>query len=97
MKLPPVDYSRFSKNELVETLGLIIDNRPPSEIREDVERIKTLFYKKLRQESEERKAKFLEEGGKINEYKAWVDLLDYQVKDLLNKYRKKELLPVYRS
>ncbi|MGI6311299.1 MAG: hypothetical protein ACOXZU_07175 [Bacteroidales bacterium] len=44
---------------------MIIDNRPPSEIREDVERIKTLFYKKLRQESEERKAKFLEEGGKI--------------------------------
>lgn len=89
MELPPVDYSRFSKNELVETLGLIIDNRPPSEIREDVDRIKTLFYKKLRQESEERKAKFLEEGGKIDDYKAWVDPLDYQVKDLLNKYREK--------
>ena len=37
--LPPVDYSGFSKNELVETLALIIENRPPSEIRNDVERI----------------------------------------------------------
>jgi hypothetical protein len=88
--LPPVDYSGFSKNELVETLGLIIENRPPSEIREDVERIKTLFYKKLKHETEERKAKFLEGGGKIEEYKIWVDPLDYRVKELLDKYREKK-------
>ncbi len=48
IELPPVDYSGFSKHELVETLALIIDNRPPSEIREDVERIKSLFYKKIK-------------------------------------------------
>ncbi len=88
--LPPVDYSGFSKNELVETLGLIIENRPPSEIREDVERIKTLFYKKLKHETEERKTKFLEGGGKFEEYKVWVDPLDYRVKELLDKYREKK-------
>lgn len=90
IELPPVDYSGFSKNELAETLGLIIENRPPSEIREDVERIKTLFYKKLKQENEERKAKFLEGGGKIEDYKVWVDPLDYRVKELLDKYREKK-------
>ncbi len=42
--LPPVDYSGYSKNELVETLALIIENRPPAEIRSDVDRIKILFY-----------------------------------------------------
>src|SRR5512137_1493169 len=52
IELPPVDYSGYSKNELVETLGLIIDNRPPSEIRDDVERIKIFFYKKLKSENE---------------------------------------------
>ncbi len=90
IELPPVDYSGFSKNDLVDTLSLIIENRPPSEIREDVERIKTLFYKKLKHETEERKSKFLEGGGKIEDYKIWVDPLDYRVKELLEKYREKK-------
>ncbi len=88
--LPPVDYSGYSKNDLVGTLALIIENRPPSEIRDDVERIKALFYKKLKHETEERKNKFLEGGGKIDEYKIWVDPLDYRVKELLDKYREKK-------
>lgn len=88
--LPPVDYSGYSKPELVETLALIIDNRPPAEIKDDVERIKILFYKKLKAESEERKTRFLEGGGKIEDYKIWVDPLDYRVKELLEKYREKK-------
>lgn len=88
--LPPVDYSGYTKNELVDTLSLIIENRAPAEIRDDVDRIKVFFYKKLRHESEERKKKFLEEGGKLEEYKVWVDPLDYRVKELLEKYRERK-------
>jgi hypothetical protein len=89
IELPPVDYSGLSKNELVETLTLIIENRPPSEIRDDVERIKILFYKKLKLESEERKNKFLQSGGKIEDLKPTIDPLDNKVKTLLEKYREK--------
>jgi hypothetical protein len=90
IELPQVDYSGYSKNELVETLGLLIENRPTAEIRGDVERIKSLFYKKIREEAEERKSKFLESGGKIEDYKVLVDLLDHKVKELLEKYREKK-------
>lgn len=88
--LPPVDYSGYSKTDLVNTLGLIIENRPPAEIRNDVDRIKILFYKKLKQEAEERKNKFLEDGGKIEEYRVWVDPSEARVKHLLEKYKEKK-------
>ena len=90
VELPPVDYSGYPKKELVDTLSLIIENRPPSEIRDDVERIKIHFYKKLKQEAEERKAKFLEEGGKIEEYKIYVDPLEHIVRELIEKYKEKK-------
>ena len=59
IELPQVDYSGYSKHELVETMVLLIENRPPAEIRDDIDRLKILFYKKLKLESEERKDKFL--------------------------------------
>jgi hypothetical protein len=87
IELPPVDYSGYSKQELAETLSLLIDNRPTSEIRDDVDRIKSLFYKKVKAESDERRNKFLEGGGKIEDYRAWVDPLEVQVKMIIDKYR----------
>jgi hypothetical protein len=89
IELPQVDYSGYTKHEIVETLGLLVENRPASEIRNDVERLKALFYKKLKLESEERKNKFLEEGGKIEDYRVWIDPDDAKVKYLLDKYKEK--------
>ena len=87
--LPPVDYSGYSKKDLVETLTLLVENRYPSEIKNDVDRLKGLFYKKLKQEEEERKKEFLESGGKIEEYRLWVDPDEAQVKLMLEKYKAK--------
>ncbi|MBN2633370.1 MAG: DUF349 domain-containing protein [Bacteroidales bacterium] len=87
--LPPVDYSGYSKLELVDTLILIIENRPPSEIKGDVERIKVLFYKKLKQEADDRKNKFLADGGKAEDYRAWIDPDEARIKHILEKYREK--------
>ena len=89
IELPQVDYSGYSKHEIVETLGLLIENRPAAEIKDDIERLKAIFYKKLKIESDERKSKFLEEGGKTEEYRAWVDPDDAKVKYLLDKYKEK--------
>ena len=90
LELPPVDYSGYSKHDLVETLALLVENRPPVEIKDDVDRLKIFFYRKLKLEAEERKNKFLAGGGKIEEYRAWVDPDDARVKHLLEKYREKK-------
>jgi hypothetical protein len=90
VELPPVDYSGYTKHELVETLSLIIDNRAPAEIKGDVERIKVLFYKKLKVESDERRSKYLQEGGKLEEYKAITDPDEAKVRNLLERYKEKK-------
>ncbi len=90
VNLPLVDYSGYTKTELVDTLALIIENRPPAEIRGDIDRIKVFFYKRLKAEAEERKSKFLEGGGKIEEYRSWIDPAEAKMKHLLEKYREKK-------
>jgi hypothetical protein len=90
IQLPPVDYSGYSKHELLETLNLLIDNRPPAEIRGDVDRIRILFYKKLKQESDEKRSKYLQEGGNLEEYKATPDQDEIKVRHLLERYKEKK-------
>jgi len=85
--LPPVDYSGFSRKELVETLALIAENRPPSEIVDDVTRIKELFYKKTKAEFNEKRLNFAKEGGNIDEYRPEPDELENRIKVILEKYR----------
>lgn len=87
IELPPVDYSGFSLTDLVETLGLIVENRPVNEIRNDVERIRIQFYKKHKATLEELKARFIEEGGRIEDFRAPHDPLENRLKEILEKYR----------
>ena len=87
IELPPVDYSGFTRRELVETLALIVENRPPSEIVDDVSRIKELFYKKTKVEFNEKRLNFAKEGGNIDEYRPEPDELENRIKIILETYR----------
>ncbi len=88
--LPPVDYSGLSRKELVATLSLIVDNRPPSEIVEDVSRIKEFFYKKTKVEFNEKRLNFAKEGGNIEDYKPEPDELENRIKVILETYRNRK-------
>ncbi len=87
IELPPVDYSGFSRKELVETLSLIVENRPPSEIVDDVNRIKEFFYKKTKAEFNEKRLNFAKDGGNIEDYKPEPDELENRIKSILETYR----------
>ena len=54
-----VDYSTFGKEQLVNRLTLLIEERPVNEIRNDIDQIKINFYKKHRNELELKKKQFL--------------------------------------
>lgn len=89
-ELPEVDYSGHSREKLVETLDLLIENRPPNEIRDDVEKIKSLFYRKYRQEADELKKTFLAEGGSEEDFTPPADQLESIMKRMLSRYRSRK-------
>ena len=89
IELPPVDYSGFSRKELVETLALIVENRPPSEISDDVNRIKEFFYKKTKTEFNEKRLEFAKEGGNIEDFRPEPDEFEIKIKSILETYRNK--------
>jgi hypothetical protein len=90
IELPKVDYSGFSRKELVETLALIVENRPPAEIVDDVNRIKEFFYKKSKAEFNENRLNFAKEGGNIEEYRPEPDELETRIKGILETYRNRK-------
>ncbi len=85
-----VDYSTFTPDKLIARLELLVSERPVQEIRDDVEHIKVNFYKKIHQETEEKKKRFLEEGGDPLEFKPAPDPREERLKDLLKVYRHKK-------
>ncbi|MCD6345875.1 MAG: DUF349 domain-containing protein [Bacteroidales bacterium] len=91
--LPPlgVDYSNFGKEELVEALQALLDRRSIQDIRNEVENIKSAFYKKHRQIIEEKKAAFLKDGGSEEEFRLADDPLEDEYKELYSSYRQRRI------
>lgn len=84
-----VDYIAYSRAELVDALKLLVDGEI-EKIKEDVESIKQLFYKKQKSELEEQKKLFIENGGDEADYTAVVDELEAELKTLLNDYKSRK-------
>jgi hypothetical protein len=82
-----IKYAELSKEELVSSLKELINNGSVSEIRKDIEIIKSCFYKQLRAENEEIKKKFIEEGGQLQDFKIEENPLELELRDLMLKYR----------
>jgi len=83
------DYSTGTKQEVIDALKLLINNEVDA-VRDEVERLKQLFYKKTKLEIEEQKRLFLEEGGLETEFVATKDELEEDFKSLLNEFRTKK-------
>lgn len=89
-EIKPVDYNKFSVDNLISTLSILISERPVYEIRDDVDHIKTSFYKQLRADTENIRKKFIAEGGNLEDFKPEPDPKEQTFKNLLSQYKSKK-------
>jgi hypothetical protein len=86
---PTQDFSNATREELLDALKLLL-SKDIEDIKDDVEQIKQVFYRKVKAELEENKRKFLEEGGDEIDFKPEKDGLDEQLKEMLNEYKSRK-------
>jgi hypothetical protein len=87
-----VDYSALSREELVDKLSSLLENKPVRRIRADVESIKVNFYKKHKAEFERKRKEWVDNGGDIEQFDPPTDNMEPQIKELLKQYRDKKSL-----
>ncbi|MGV8092624.1 MAG: DUF349 domain-containing protein [Mangrovibacterium sp.] len=81
------DYSEYSEVELINALRELIAESKEEDIKDEIERIKINFYQKHRENIEEEKRKFLEEGGVESEFTSGNLFYEEDLKNLLKDYR----------
>ncbi len=82
-----IDYSGYSEVELINALRTLITESKDEDIKDEIDRIKINFYKKHRENIEEEKKKFLEEGGVESEFEPGNLFYEEDVKNLLKDYK----------
>jgi len=88
-KLIKPDHASSTKPELIDALKLLIDKEVDA-VKDEVEIIKQLFYKKTKLEFEEQKKQYIEAGGLEEEFIVAKDELEETFKSLLNQFRGKK-------
>ncbi|PKP19699.1 MAG: DUF349 domain-containing protein [Bacteroidetes bacterium HGW-Bacteroidetes-21] len=82
-----MDISSFSKEEIITHFRKIITHRDINRIKIVAETLKSQFYRKLKDENEERRKKFVDDGGKLEEYIAEESPVELIFKELYKSYK----------
>jgi len=82
-----VDYSTLTREDLLDRMQELLDNKEVRDLRSDVDNIKINYYKKYKLEVEQKRKQFVEKGGDIDDFSAPEDPLEPRIKDLLRRYR----------
>lgn len=83
------DYNAYERAELIQKLHELLEKNI-DEVKEDVELIKQVFYKKQKAAVEEQKKLFLENGGEAQDFKPEKDDLEDKLKALMGDFRAKK-------
>ncbi len=86
VKKEEVNYALLSKSDLLEIFRELLHEGKVNEIGKDVAAIKSSFYKQHRAEIEEKKVKFLNDGGNEADFSPGINEEEEELKSLLKKY-----------
>jgi hypothetical protein len=81
------DYSSLSKEELVALAEKLVKEGRIEDIKVDIENIKIQFYKKHKSEVELIRKQYLDEGGKLEDFKPQPDGMEERFKTILKQYK----------
>lgn len=87
MGISVIDYSSLTRNELVNKFKQLLSESEIENLKNEVENIRINFYKKHKAGNEEKRKKFIEAGGNIEEYQISSDPLEEEFNDLYKGYR----------
>ncbi len=89
-----IDLTGLSREKLAERLKYICKNFEVTDIKDEVDEIKSHFYKSLNEEIEELKKRFIESGELEENFAPPVDALEIEVKEILQdfKHRKSKFI-----
>jgi len=82
-----VDYESLNKQELVEKLEEIVEEKDILKIKDDIARIKIAFLNKNKEDVNREKKQFIADGGKEEEFKAAVGPLEHRYNSAFNHYK----------
>jgi hypothetical protein len=80
------DYSKFTQVELINALRDLLEESEETDIKADVEAIKSVFYKQRNEITEEARIAFIEAGGLEEEFVPEDDPYENDIRELLKKY-----------
>jgi hypothetical protein len=84
------DYSGLTEFELINELRHLLEGKGFFEIIDQVESIKSNFYKKHKANLQEAKKKFIDEGGFEEEFKPEPDPYEQELKGLLQQFKQRK-------
>ncbi len=83
----PADFQSMDKEQLLTALEKLIGSKPVMAVREDVEAIKVNFYKRHKADIDQKRKKFMQEGGDAEAFDPGEDPAENRFKDLYRSYR----------
>ena len=83
----PVNYEQMKQEDLVKRMEEQLSTMAIDQLKDDVEKIRNVFYRKHEEELEAKRKKFISEGGNPEDFKPVDDPLEVKMRELVDTYK----------